>query len=916
MTQLLQMSLQGTVLIAAVLVLRALFARRMAPTVLYALWLIPAARLLIPGSVESVFSLQNLISPAAEEQAVAVIRQGALPMPLPMQSTEVVTAGGEVQSVSTAGTLFLDVGALLVILWLAGAAAVLLAAVWKNAAFFRRVRKGAVPVAADCPLPVYLSEHLSSPCLCGFFSPVIFVCDQTLQSQAHLDMALRHELSHYRARDRFWALLRLACCAVHWFNPMVWVAARCSVQDCERACDHRVLKNADQDEREAYGALLLSYIRRGVERNSVFCTFSPMGGGKRALRERIALIGRRPVTKKIAVAALAVCVALTCLVACTSRTGGEAYQQFAAFAAADNREILVSEGQLDSGRTLANYLESRDWTAVELPETQPDQLEEQLLIRVQDTQSDRLGTLSVFRAVENGAYYARIDMTAADGTVTADIWYELSEEEMRWLWALAQISNSEITLRAAIPDGGEMAMVCAGPAMGSEWHYFFYSENGTDYVPVEGNLDDQYARVAESMLFVSRDVGFVSFRFEEINGLHAPNLYRTADGGRTWARVELPMGDITTGSGYSGMHVTDMTFEDASNGSVTMGMHYNGTEGSLSCVFTTTDGGETWSAVSTQPMQSGVTVSLYVSNDSADGLLRTTAELPALTAENVTAALVSAAVLPEQTTVRAFSADGDHLSLDLSQEFAAGVRRSGTAGETMILSSLTNTFLEAFGASSLTLTVEGAPLETGRNVYDAPLTWYDNVMTQDGGAAETNARLATNELRLNSGNTYSLHLIGSDPSPTANWVSSDSSIVSVDDVGIVTAHRRGSATITAQWNGSRQDSCTVQVLDPMADAVDETARSFSYDAVRREMTFTTASYFDAPENLSIHISGRQEMDAGQFMSRHFLENTAFVGGQTYTFQIGSSAYEELSATISYEEGARTYEHTVDLLALL
>ena len=127
MTQLLQMSLQGTVLIAAVLVLRALFARRMAPTVLYALWLIPAARLLIPGSVESVFSLQNLISPAAEEQAVAVIRQGALPMPLPMQSTEVVTAAGEVQSGTTAGTLFLDVGALLVILWLAGAAAVLLA---------------------------------------------------------------------------------------------------------------------------------------------------------------------------------------------------------------------------------------------------------------------------------------------------------------------------------------------------------------------------------------------------------------------------------------------------------------------------------------------------------------------------------------------------------------------------------------------------------------------------------------------------------------------------------------------------------------------------------------------------------------------------------------------------------------------
>ena len=72
-----QMSLQGAVLIAAVLALRALFTRRMAPGVLYALWLLPAARLLIPGSVESVFSLQNLISPAAEQRMVSAVRGGS-----------------------------------------------------------------------------------------------------------------------------------------------------------------------------------------------------------------------------------------------------------------------------------------------------------------------------------------------------------------------------------------------------------------------------------------------------------------------------------------------------------------------------------------------------------------------------------------------------------------------------------------------------------------------------------------------------------------------------------------------------------------------------------------------------------------------------------------------------------------------
>ena len=58
----LMMSLQGAVLIAGLLTLRVVFRKRMAPGVLYALWLLPAALLLIPGSVASVFSFQNLYS--------------------------------------------------------------------------------------------------------------------------------------------------------------------------------------------------------------------------------------------------------------------------------------------------------------------------------------------------------------------------------------------------------------------------------------------------------------------------------------------------------------------------------------------------------------------------------------------------------------------------------------------------------------------------------------------------------------------------------------------------------------------------------------------------------------------------------------------------------------------------------------
>ena len=178
----------------------------------------------------------------------------------------------------------------------------------------------------------------------------------------------------------------------------------------------------------------------------------------------------------------------------------------------------------------------------------------------------------------------------------AEIWYALGEDAARLLGAMSQLSSGS-TFRSALPEGGEMALVCSGPAMGYESHWLFRSGNGADYTPVQSDLDRQYARVAEGMCFVSDQVGFISFRWEQINGYRAPNLYRTADGGATWQRVELPMGDITTDNGYSGMHITAMEFSDARTGAVTVEFYAGGTEEALSCSFSTADGGLTWTAL-------------------------------------------------------------------------------------------------------------------------------------------------------------------------------------------------------------------------------------------------------------------------------------------------------------------------------
>ena len=127
---LLVMSLQGAVLIGAVLALRAVFARRMAPGVLYALWLLPAARLLIPGSIGSAFSFLNFIPKEMEAQAMAaaVMQTAVVQTPLDIPMTAVgpgltVPVAGSGSSAPMTGLVVFNLAAILMLVWLLGMAA-------------------------------------------------------------------------------------------------------------------------------------------------------------------------------------------------------------------------------------------------------------------------------------------------------------------------------------------------------------------------------------------------------------------------------------------------------------------------------------------------------------------------------------------------------------------------------------------------------------------------------------------------------------------------------------------------------------------------------------------------------------------------------------------------------------------------
>lgn len=119
-----------------------------------------------------------------------------------------------------------------------------------------------------------------------------------------------------------------------------------------------------------------------------------------------------------------------------------------------------------------------------------------------------------------------------------------------------------------------------------------------------------------------------------------------------------------------------------------------------------------------------VSVTLYHSDETAENIVSEAALLPELSAQALVELLSSSGIIAENVIVNSFSIDGGSILLDLSAEFSAGLNQMGSSGEYLMLGSLVNTFLDAFSADSILITVAGHPLETGHAVYDQALRFF------------------------------------------------------------------------------------------------------------------------------------------------------------------------------------------------
>ena len=315
------------ILILAVIALRYLLRGRISLRLQYALWLLVLARLLIPVSFGSTdISVMSVVEKAPAVQAVESVREvdtiwqahdgsveGYPAGPL-MPDTPVTVAPSVTNDQFSRMESALTLRKLLLPIWWCGAAVTLLVFLTANLRFAGRLRKSRRPLAVEgAALSVYVAEERAVPCLFGLFRPAIYVTQAAADDPELLRHTVAHETTHFHQGDHVWALLRTACLALHWWNPLVWWAAKLSRQDGELACDEATIRTLGESERAAYGRTL---IRMACGPGShVLLTATTMDGGKTSLHERIVLLAKKPRTA--VTAAIVVVLAAALCIACT-----------------------------------------------------------------------------------------------------------------------------------------------------------------------------------------------------------------------------------------------------------------------------------------------------------------------------------------------------------------------------------------------------------------------------------------------------------------------------------------------------------------------------------------------------------------------------------------------------------------------
>lgn len=334
--KIMNLSISASWLILAVLVLRVVL-KKAPKWVMPLLWGVVALRLVCLFSIESALSL----IPSAETIPSEIVTETREPVLYEQATLDIVTnptlpsaAEGPVGVSRQQAQVDFNIYS---VLWLAGMAALLVHAL-VSAGKLKKKLATAILLRDN----IYESEFVDSPFVFGVIKPKIYLPMHMDEGTAAYVIA--HEHAHLARRDHWWKVLGYLVLALHWFNPLVWVAYILFCRDIELACDEKVVKGLDGAARADYSQALLSCAAPG--RAVAACPLA-FGEGNIKTRVKSALHYKKPAFWVAAAAVLAVVIMAVCFL--TNPRSDIDAETLLGTSRGEITRISVKMGEADSG---------------------------------------------------------------------------------------------------------------------------------------------------------------------------------------------------------------------------------------------------------------------------------------------------------------------------------------------------------------------------------------------------------------------------------------------------------------------------------------------------------------------------------------------------------------------------------------
>lgn len=278
---LLQMSVSAGIMITAIIVVRALTIIHLPKRTFLVLWGLALARLLLPFSFPSPFSVYTFFNRTGMTEPITIYPSETI--------SEIVenTPG----NIPDAPVSFLS------LIWLLG---VVLCALYFAISYFKYHRKfiGSFPIdngfavewlrshKLQRRIQILQSSCIKTPLTYGILHPVILIPKQTDWTDTNkLQYILQHEYVHIKRFDALTKILLITSLCVHWFNPLTWAMYILANRDLELSCDEAVVHSFGETIKSAYAMALISM----EEHKSGLMPFTN-SFGRNAIEERIRAI--------------------------------------------------------------------------------------------------------------------------------------------------------------------------------------------------------------------------------------------------------------------------------------------------------------------------------------------------------------------------------------------------------------------------------------------------------------------------------------------------------------------------------------------------------------------------------------------------------------------------------------------------